>query len=325
MQTFIISLTQLVFIVFFNSCSHTPLTDTKTVVAAQKDTTIVPVLYADTIVVPYDVAIGHYFRFMDSLVKIYTHAQSNRDSVPSSISYVLTEHLLARTNPWLIDSLVETDYYSRKARGEVVFDQKKLILLKKGDTLYIPSDIFAASIIARQQNTWIDINIPEFKLRIVEGSDTLFSLPIRVGQNRERYLASVGKVMNLRTRTGIGTIKGYYFKDFFINPVDDKKFTQTLRDDGFRTMMPLLPWLEPSINGECWGQLIHATTNENTLGKAYSNGCMGTREGDIWRVYYYAPIGTKVVIRYDRRLIENGDTILLQHIYSNKTLKKEPL
>lgn len=316
MQTFMISLTQLLFIVLFNSCTHTPLTDTKAVVVAQKDTIIVPVLlYADTLIVPYDVAISHYFRFMDSLVKIYT----------PSVSYALTGHLLARTNPWLIDSLVGTDYYSRKARGEIVFDQKKLILLKKGDTLYIPSDIFAASIIAQQQNTWIDINIPEFKLRIVEGSVTLFSLPIRVGQNRERYLASVGKVLNLRTRTGVGTIKGYYFKDFFINPVDDKKFTQTLRDDGFRTMMPLLPWLEPSVNGECWGQLIHATTNENTLGKPYSNGCIGTREGDIWRVYYYAPIGTKVVIRYDRRLIENGDTILLQHIYSNKTLKKEPL
>jgi L,D-transpeptidase ErfK/SrfK len=50
---------------------------------------------------------------------------------------------------------------------------------------------------------------------------------------------------------------------------------------------------------------------------------MGTKEGDIWRVYYYAPIGTKVVIRYNRRLIENNDTILLKHIYSDKTFKKE--
>ncbi len=239
-----------------------------------------------------------------------------------TVSYPLTVHLLARTNPWLIDSLMATDYYRRKARGERVFNQKKLIVLKKGDTLYMPSAVLSASIIAQQQNTWIDINIPEFKLRIVEGSDTLFSLPIRVGQNRARYLASVDKVMSLRTKTGVGKITGYYFKDFFINPVDNKKFTQTRRDDDFMTMMPLLPWLEPTINGECWGQLIHATTNENTLEKAYSNGCMGTREGDIWRVYYYAPIGTKVVIRYDRRLINNGDTIWLKHVYSDKTFKK---
>jgi hypothetical protein len=30
-------------------------------------------------------------------------------------------------------------------------------------------------------------------------------------------------------------------------------------------------------------------------------------------------------LRYDRRLIENGDTILLKHIYSDKTYKKETL
>ena len=195
--------------------------------------------------------------------------------------------------------------------------------MKKGDTLYLPSQYLADSIIKQQQNTSIDINIPEFKLRIISGNDTLFTFPVRVGQNKQRYLASVEKVMSLRTKTGIGNITGYYFKDFFINPVDNKKFTQTRRDDNLMTMMPLLPWLEPTINGECWGQLIHATTNENTLGKAYSNGCIGTREGDIWRNYYYAPIGTKVVIRYNHQLVGNNDTILLKHIYSNKTFKKE--
>jgi hypothetical protein len=313
MQPFITTIIQSLFILFFNSCTHVPIVDAKKLVVSQKDTVVLPILYADTVVVPYDVQVGHYFRFMDSLVKMYT----------PSVSYPLTEHLLVRTNSWFIDSFIQTDYYSRKARGETVFDQKKLVILKQGATLYIPSDTLVGSINAHQQNTWIDINIPEFKLRIVEGSDTLFSLPIRVGQNRERYLATIDKVISLRTRTGVGTIKGYYLKDFFINPVDNKKFTQTLRDDNFRTMMPLLPWLEPSINGECWGQLIHATTNENTLGKAYSNGCMGTREGDIWQVYYYAPIGTKVVIRYNRRLIKNNDTLWLPHIYSDKTFKKE--
>jgi L,D-transpeptidase ErfK/SrfK len=318
MQTFITVLCQLCFIGFFNSCTHTPLVENK--ILAQRDTVVSPILYADTVIVPYNVVVSKYFKFMDSLVKVYT--VTSTDSL-RKVHYPLTEHLLVRANTWIIDSLVETDYYARKKRGEIVFDQKKLIVLKQGDTLFIPSEILANSIIAQQQNTWIDINIPEFKLRIVEGSDTLFTLPIRVGQNRERYLASVGKVISLRTKTGVGTITGYYFKDFFHNPVDNKKFTQTLRDDNFRTMMPLLPWLEPTINGECWGQLIHATTNENTLGKAYSNGCMGTREGDIWRVYYYAPIGTKVVIRYNRQLIGNGDTVLLKHIYDNKTFKKE--
>ncbi len=320
MQTFIITLSLILLIGLFNSCTHSPRAENteggiteKTVGAVQKDSIVLPNLYSDTVIVPYNVEIGKYFRFTDSLVKAYT----------PSVSYHLTEHLLVRTNNWLIDSLVETDYYKRKERGEIVFDQKKLIILKKGDTLYMPSEYLADSIIKQQQNTWIDINIPEFKLRIVGSSDTLFTFPIRVGQNKKRYLASIDKSISLRTKTGVGEISGYYFKDFYINPVDDKKFTQTRRDDNQMTMMPFLPWIEPTMNGECWGQLIHATTNENTLGKAYSNGCIGTREGDIWRIYYYAPIGTKIVIRYNRRLIENSDTIWLKHIYSDKTYKKE--
>ena len=322
MQIFIITLFQFLLIGFLSSCKHSPRTEGdatgKVLVAIKKDSIVLPNLYSDTVIVPYNVEIGKYFKFTDSLVKANT-----RSFIPLGVSYPLTEHLLARTNNWLIDSLVETDYYKRKGRGEMVFDQKKLIILKKGDTLYLPSQYLADSIIKQQQNTSIDINIPEFKLRIISGNDTLFTFPVRVGQNKQRYLASVEKVMSLRTKTGIGNITGYYFKDFFINPVDNKKFTQTRRDDNLMTMMPLLPWLEPTINGECWGQLIHATTNENTLGKAYSNGCIGTREGDIWRNYYYAPIGTKVVIRYNHQLVGNNDTILLKHIYSNKTFKKE--
>jgi L,D-transpeptidase ErfK/SrfK len=59
-----------------------------------------------------------------------------------------------------------------------------------------------------------------------------------------------------------------------------------------------------------------------TLGKAYSNGCVGTSEQDAWRLYFYAPIGTKVVIRYDRLVINStGDSTLLPHIYDKNNFK----
>lgn len=55
--------------------------------------------------------------------------------------------------------------------------------------------------------------------------------------------------------------------------------------------------LEPAIDGIRIGQLIHLTTNLATLGKLSSNGCIGLRESDAWMVYYYAPLGTKVLFR----------------------------
>ena len=81
--------------------------------------------------------------------------------------------------------------------------------------------------------------------------------------------------------------------------------------------MPRIPWIEPQIDGHRFGHMIHPTTNPKTLGKAYSNGCIGTSEADAWRIYYYAPIGTKVNFRYDL-IIENerGDTIQLKRYLS---------
>ena len=86
--------------------------------------------------------------------------------------------------------------------------------------------------------------------------------------------------------------------------MNGKRYEQTKRDDGRYTKMPLIPYIEPEINGHRYGELIHPTTNPITLGKAYSNGCVGMKEADTWRLYYYAPLGTKVVFRYDLE-IEN--------------------
>ena len=80
--------------------------------------------------------------------------------------------------------------------------------------------------------------------------------------------------------------------------------------------LPQIPWLETEINGVRNGQLIHPTTNPNTLSKSYSNGCIGTGEGDAWIIYYYAPINTKVIIRYNlKRINKEGDTLTLKNIY----------
>jgi L,D-transpeptidase ErfK/SrfK len=137
-----------------------------------------------------------------------------------------------------------------------------------------------------------------------------------VGQNRQRFLKTAGREVNLKTKTGRGIIVGHNrFPDFY-NPVDGKRFYETKRDDGRTTLMPQIPWIDTSVNGVRHGQLIHPTTNPETLGKAYSNGCIGLGEADSWIVYYHAPIGTAIRIRYDLKIQdEQGKELILPDIY----------
>lgn len=69
------------------------------------------------------------------------------------------------------------------------------------------------------------------------------------------------------------------------------------------TKLPQVPFIETEINGLRYGQLIHPTTNPVTLGKAYSNGCIGTKEADAWVIYYYSPLQTKITISYDLDIV----------------------
>ena len=285
-----------------------PENTTTSSVAVTTDTVVIKNwLYAYA--VEKDIPIKAYFRYMDSIARTYD----------TLVSYDLTAHLIVRTNPWILDTLESTDYYRQKERGAFIYDQKEYVVLKKGDTLYIPTDTIAHQIIEKQTETVLDVNIPEMKLRIIEGTDTVSAFLVRVGQNRINQWANYEKMSKLRTRTGSGKIINTYVKSAYLDPVTGKTHDKTKRDDGDSTFMAMMPWLEPQINGENFGQLIHPTTNENTLGKAYSNGCIGVGEGDMWRVYYYAPKGTRIRIRYNLNVKdEDGKPIKLKDIYGKK-------
>lgn len=250
-----------------------------------------------------DITVENYFSFIDSLVIKY-------DSVTP---YQLTEHLLVRANPWIIDTLKNTDYYIQKARDSFIYNQKKMIILNKGVDLIIPNLEQANEIISSFKKTKIDVNIPEFKLRIYEDSTQLFSFLVRVGKDTKRYLKMSDRVQDLKTITGKGTIVGYNRYPDYYNPVNSHRYFVTNRDDKRITKLPQIPFIKTQINGVRNGQLIHATTNPNTSGKAYSNGCIGTEEGNVWVIYYYAPLGTKITIRYDLTIKNkiNKDSLLV--------------
>jgi L,D-transpeptidase ErfK/SrfK len=295
-----------------NSCKNKPKIEAPIVVVNADSIVVKTALF--THFVPKNVQIKDYFRYMDSLAQAYD----------SLVPYDLTAHLIVRTNPWLIDSLQSTDYYRQKEKGVFIYNQKELIILKQGDSLGIPTDTIARQILAKQAKTMLDVNIPEFKLRIVEGTDTVGTFPVRVGQNRiTKWAIFDKKNARLRTKTGNGKIIKTYFKSTFLDPANGKTSEKTKRDDGDSTFLPLMPWLEPEINGESFGQLIHPTSNQNSLGKAYSNGCIGTGEASMWRIYYYAPVGTKVRISYHLNSVDSaGAAIRLADIYGKKAVVK---
>jgi L,D-transpeptidase ErfK/SrfK len=253
------------------------------------------------------VLIKDYFQFVDSIVSRYD----------TLVSYKLTEHLLVRANSRLIDTLAKTDFYYMMAQDSFVYDQKELIVIRAGDSIHLPASEKANSILSDFERTWIDINIPEYRLRVYKDSVELFSFPIRVGQNRKKYLAMGDRITDLRTKAGSGKIIRHERDPDFYNPTNGRQFYVTRRDNDSVTMMPQIPWIETEINGVRNGQMIHPTTNPETLQKAYSNGCVGTKEGDGWIIYYYAPINTPIKIRYELTVKDaNGDPVLLKDIYN---------
>ncbi len=256
-----------------------------------------------------DVKMKDYFATVDSIVEFEC----------KTACYNLTEHSLINANPRIIDTLASFDYYLKMQESIFVYDQKELVVFHKGDSLLIPDQEKTKAIDQKLSSIVIDVNIPEYKLRIIEGADTIYTFIVRVGANEEKYLETAGRIVKLITHTGQGEIVRLERNPYYLNPATGKRYYGTRRDDGRYTMMPLIPWMEPSINGIRYGNLIHPTTNPETLGKPYSHGCIGLNESDAWRVYYSAPLGTKVIFRYDLKIpSKDGDTILLEDIYGKK-------
>ncbi len=235
------------------------------------------------------VRIREYFGFMDPLLAVHA----------SYSPYPLSEDLLVHANPWILDTLVASDYERLIQRDSFLYDQREWVVLPQGRKLILPDSATGDHLHKMLSSLRLEVNIPEYKLRIYADTALLHSFPVRVGQNRIKYLEMSGRETDLRTKIGKGKIIRHERDPMFFNPVDGKRFFSTKRDDGKRTLMPQIPWLETELAGVRNGQMIHPTSNPATLGKAYSNGCIGTSEAAAWIIYYHAPLDTPIEIRYD--------------------------
>lgn len=256
-----------------------------------------------------EVIIANYFEFMDSLVIA-------QDSLKP---YPITEHILVHANPWIIDSLANTDYYRQKTKDSFIYNQRQMVVIPAKTKLVLPDSAMVAKIIGDFKRSFLDINIPEFKLRIFRDSTVLYEFPVRVGRYERKYLKMSDRIEDLRTKHGTGSIVGYNKNPRYVNPCNNREYYATRRDDDSLTKLPRIPFIETQINGLRNGQMIHPTTNPKTLGKAYSNGCIGTSEAAAWIIYYHAPIDTPIEIRYDLSAIdEKGDTLTFKDVYGLK-------
>ena len=266
-----------------------------------------------------DIPIHSYFKWMDSIVEEQNQMHN----------YAIDEYIIVHHNRWILDTLAHTDYYYLQEKGIFNEDSQALNVFREGQTLLIPDSLQIQKIRGVMENTYLDINIPEFKLRIIEDGKVIYKFPVRVGQDKKRYLKMAKGQVDMRTKPGIGTIVRVNKEPWFINPKDNRRYYKTNRDDKKVTSLPAIPWLETEIDGRRFGQLIHPTTNLATLSKAYSNGCIGLRESDAWIVYYYAPLETKVVIRYDLSGKDSdGKDIQFENIYpgyEDETYRKESI
>ena len=253
-----------------------------------------------------DVPIHSYFKWMDSIVA--EHNQTH--------NYLIDEYIIVHNNPWIIDTLAHTDYYYLMDKGIFNEDSQSLIALKQDQVLAIPDSLRTEELKAQLDATFLELNIPEFRLRIIQNEKEIYKFPVRVGKVGKRYMHMAKANVDMRTHPGIGEIIRVNKNPTYKNPVNNSKYVRTNRDDGKNTALPAIPWLEPSINGRSLGQLIHPTTNLATLGRASSNGCIGMRESDAWIVYYYAPLGTKVVFKYELfGENDDGESVEFKNIY----------
>lgn len=253
-----------------------------------------------------NVRIKEYFNWMDSLTIHY-------DSLTES---TLSELHIVHANPWIMTRLISTDYYFQKELGNQISNQREMVILHKEDSLSIPSNYLVDSIMSRLNCIALDVNIPEYTLRILENDTILFQFPVRVGKKGQRYLPYLNREIQMETVIGEGQVIEKLRDPIFINFKTGKQYKYTQRDDGFTTRMPIVPALIPEINGLPSNQVIHATTNPITLGKPYSHGCIGIGEPAAWIAYYHCLRGTPVSFRYDLWILDDdGDSIKLEDVY----------
>lgn len=155
----------------------------------------------------------------------------------------------------------------------------------------------------------LEVNLPAFSVRLLAD-----------GYVEREWRCRIGK-RETRTLTGDGIVSRVFKPAYFRYDKGEKagevivKSTVRRYVGGPELRVIDIPYaermrgLELELDGRVSGQIIHSTTNPETIGHVTSNGCVGMYEADMLELFDLAGAGTPVRVVY--RLVEYDGRNLL--------------
>ncbi|MEZ7892751.1 MAG: L,D-transpeptidase [Candidatus Wallbacteria bacterium] len=160
----------------------------------------------------------------------------------------------------------------------------------------------------------IYVNIPTFSLRLIADGKVEKMYKIRVGSLKHKTICGEGEITRKFSpsyfRYSSGPQKGEIIKYSNIRNHYKGKIIKRIK-----IPYEKVKGLELEINGEITGQIIHSTTNPETLGYPCSTGCIGMSIESMLDLYKLVNPGTRVVIVYKPVEYYNGVFYFYDDVY----------
>lgn len=162
----------------------------------------------------------------------------------------------------------------------------------------------------------IIVNLPSYELFFII-ADKVESYPVRIGKKSHPTEIGKGYIIN--------KIRKPVFR-YTIGDNAGEVITQSrIYDQPNGKLIKVIPMpyedmrsLEPYINGKRNGQMIHSTTNSETIGYPWSSGCIGLKIDDMLKLYEKVPLHTELEIRYDVLRYNENTLLLYADVYNRK-------
>jgi len=178
-------------------------------------------------------------------------------------------------------------------------------------------DVNVIDALDANKNYEIYVNIPSFTLSLISDGVVEKKYKIRVGKPKTPTICGVGsitrKFVTSYFRYSSGPQKGEVIRYSNIRNTYNGKIVKRIK-----IPYEKIKGLELEINGEITGQIIHATTNPETMGHACSSGCVGMSIEDTLDLYKRVEAGTKVLIEYNLVEYNDGVFYFYEDVYKRK-------
>lgn len=159
------------------------------------------------------------------------------------------------------------------------------------------------------------VNVPAYRLQLLDGDREI-----------KRYRCRIGSLEN-KTRIGTGRVTQKFRPAIFRYSEGEKageiiEYSRIMDFRNGRVVKTIrIPYenvcgLEINVGGTVSGQIIHSTTNPETLEYPHSHGCVGMSMEDMLDLYKRVPRGTRIDIIYEPVEFRDGAFYFHPDVYS---------